>query len=213
MDYHTRQKLARIAKVLDVLTIITMAYALFALLFFFAMMLFSFEGVYRAQVNALDFGGLSLHFVEHDGLKSLMPDKKVLDVKFYYEVAMNVTRVLLLLLCGWIARKMIKPLKEEKAFTRELSKWFRTLGIIVFVSSFVLAVTENLFYEYFYEAYGVFDAISVYESYGTGNALLLYSRYENPATWVGLSMGLFMWILSILFKHGEKLQVQSDETL
>ena len=36
MEHHTRQKLARIAKVLDVLTIITMAYALFVLLFFFA---------------------------------------------------------------------------------------------------------------------------------------------------------------------------------
>ncbi len=236
MNDRTKTKLSRIAKVIDVIAKINMALLIFSLVLVLVNLLFpgTREAFYDNFATTLDFGELSFRFPTHDQYafeqegemqeftdgnsgNYLLPDKKVLDIKFYYEIFASLFTIIATISGIWIVHRMMQPLINKQPFSYELSDYFKRLALIIVIASVVLSFSHNLFYLYFYHAYELPDILSVYhETHYDGGHIsraLLLPNFEGGSLGTSLVAALFLWIASILLEHGAGLQAQSDTTL
>lgn len=212
MDYHTREKLYRSAKSLDgIATCLMLLGMVGAAMLALALLIPYFrEELYANITQRIDFGDIRYGFYD----SSLMPAKEILNTKFLRDISLVFVIFIYCFAIGFILRKMMKPIiNEEKYFSAEFSKGFKTLIILVAIAC-VIAFANDMINEYFFKAYEMTKFASVYvEPNNAFSGTRIHAQYQGSYISIGALGGGFLLLLSILFKHGEKLQVQSDETL
>ena len=168
------------------------------------------ENAYENAVQDFVFGNLRLTYYD----ESLLPDKAILDSRFIYNILGSIVSMICYVIGGWIVRNTARALNaEEISFSAELSKGFKRLGFLVLfltVFSFVL----DLCVPNYFDAYELQELLNIYHERESGSTLLFGAMYTDTTTPLGGILGaMFLFLISILFKHGEALQKQADETL
>ncbi len=102
-----------------------------------------------------------------------------------------------------ILRKIFKPMKEGAPFVGTVSTDIRKLGHVYMVGSIVLQWMENLI---LYSNEGLIKQM-VAESVASIN--ITYEVIDSSMFLVGI----LLFMLSYIFRYGEELQQQADETL
>lgn len=104
-----------------------------------------------------------------------------------------------------ILRSILRPMKEGKPFDTAVSVNLRKLGVLIFIGGVSAYVLKTGLSSLFYRAFDVGTILN--PETVTGYKMV----YSFDLMW--LIAGLLVFLLSYVFKYGEELQKQSDETL
>ena len=102
-------------------------------------------------------------------------------------------------------RKLLKPLIEERPFDGTISKSLRILSFVELIGGFVLSLLEwggQLAMTKLYDLNSLFLSDKIKEIH-----------FENEIDGSFIVYFGLIYMLSLIFKYGEELQKQSDETL
>lgn len=213
MKFFTKERLSRLAKAIDGIALFNMILVCFCLVFMLLTMIIPSrrERLYDIITTELEFSEIVINYPHYDD-NYLLPEKEILDIKYIYEISVTTAELVVYFLGSWFLRKMMKPLKEAQPFTKEFSAGFKNLAILVFVSGVIFSIASNFFDHFFFEAYEIADRLLVWEETATGGRTMMYSNFQSTSS-VSIVTSLLLWVFSILFKHGESLQKESNETL
>lgn len=211
MNNYTK-KLSTTIRVIDKITLFVIAFVIIVLLLWIISLCIpefretSLENI----IKTLDYGSVEFEFYN----EALLPDGQVLNYRLISCLCIGFFSIIAFLASCFIIRNTIKSLKkDEVSFSSQLSKGFRRLAVLVLVLSIVSFIAEICNY-YFFEAYDLQYYLSDYEKVGNGSTLLISARHNGISFPLDSILGTsFLFLISILFKHGEVLQKESDETL
>lgn len=125
--------------------------------------------------------------------------------------AVSVILLLAVMGCGVIAyglqllRNIIAPMKEGNPFSNAVSCNLRRLGWLIVIGSVVYSVISAISLHFIS---GLYDLTSLFKE-GSVEGIMVNYRY-NAAF---LIVAALLFLLSYIFRYGEELQRQSDETL
>ena len=105
-----------------------------------------------------------------------------------------------------ILRAILAPMKEEHPFDNSVSVNMKKLGILLCISSVIIGVVDSFVSHLIYRVY---DVESLLLSDKIVNVTANYSIIDVEI----LLLGVFVFLLSHVFKYGTELQQQADETL
>lgn len=118
---------------------------------------------------------------------------------------------MLALAAGWycirVLREILVPMKEGRPFVSGISRKLRKLGWTVMISGALVEIGGRLAEIFNLKAYRITEFFTnpVVESVKVGGNTTIFC-WSIPA-------GLLVLFLSFVFRYGEELQQQSDETL
>ncbi len=206
------KKLSTTIKVIDRVTLFAIAIVIFVLLLWLISLCIPElrESALDNMVNTLDYGDVEFEFYN----EALLPDGQVLNYRLISCFGIGFFSIIAFLASCFIIRNTIKSLKKDTvSFSLQLSKGFRRLAVLVLVLSIVSFIADICNY-YFFEAYDLQYYLSDYEQIGNGSTLLISAHHNGISIPLDSIVGTsFLFLISILFKHGEVLQKESDETL
>ena len=104
-----------------------------------------------------------------------------------------------------VLRKVLAPMVEGKPFDGSVSGNIKKLGIAVIVSSVVLNLVQIVSSDVAFFMYDVYDLIL------SDNISKVMVHHEFSLS--GILLGVLVIMLSYVFRYGEELQQQADETL
>lgn len=211
MNNYTK-KLSTTIKVIDKVTLFVTAIAIFVLLLWIIFLCIpelretSLDNI----IKTLDYGDVEFEFYN----EALLPDGQVLNYRLISFLCIGFFSIIAFLASCFIIRNTIKSLKkDEVSFSSQLSKGFQRLAVLVLVLSIVSFIADICNY-YFFDAYDLQYYLSDYEQIGNGSTLLISAHHNGISFPLDSIVGTsFLFLISILFKHGESLQKESDETL
>lgn len=197
-------KLCRIAKGLDVFFIIAYWICFIFAAVFLAIdivLLFANKPIAQLGLDAFtySYNGIQFHFSGEDANSFFFFENG--RAAYFIALAMSVVGFVLALLAIRIIRKILKPMKECKPFEAGVSGKFRTLGIF----AIIYGVISNL-------ASLVGQQILLNALQGVKGQEFIVSVNRNfDLSFVLVAVMLFL--CSYIFRYGEELQKQADETL
>ena len=119
--------------------------------------------------------------------------------------------VMLAMAAGWyclrVLREILVPMKEGKPFAAGISVKIRKLAVTVMVGGFLVEAGIRLSNIFVLKAYRIQELLShpAVKSVEVGGNLSIPEWY--------IPVGLMLLFLSFVFRSGEKLQREADETL
>lgn len=108
-------------------------------------------------------------------------------------------------------REIIAPMKEGGPFVEGISVKMRNFGIFVLVAGFVGSIIEWVMMFIISHSISLRDIEAMGEIIGGADSITLTYNYSIDGSFI--IFALFIFLLSYIFKYGEELQKQSDETL
>ncbi len=194
------EELIKKARFLDIILIIfeiiVFLVGIFLLAFIIAV---PFLKNFEVSVNKLDFGAISVSF-----RNILETPSKVFSAEFtmlplFCEIA---------LLCYGLMmfRKILVPLKEGHPFEGSASGRIRKLGILVIIIGIFMNVCDFVLFTC--GPLSFFDLKSVFNADVVKNVTWYYQ-----VDWKFILIAAVLFLLAHVFKYGEALQIESDETL
>lgn len=153
------------------------------------------------SISSLSMGNVTLHLSEKalaeqtigaaDILPSMLPAAVILCVVYY-----GLT----------VLRNILAPMKEGRPFDNSVADNFRRLANAVLiggVASYVVQVASGWFF------HGRYDMLESLFREGVIDHITVTYSFSLNFIWIAL----FLYLLSYIFRYGEELQRQSDETL
>ena len=193
------KKLISTAKVLDAFAGILQVMSLVAAIIFVVsiVMLSVFNVEAYAFSATIELGHFSF------GLSSF--DPQTVQQQFLWMALPAVAVLVALHLISRVIRSILKPMKEGRPFDTAVSANLRKLSWIVLIGGGVSSLAQLAAEAAMYR---LFDFSSLFLSDRITSCTL---NWEPDTTFVFLFLILFL--LSCVFRYGEELQAQSDETL
>ena len=193
------KKLISTAKVLDAFAGILQVMSLVAaIIFVVAIVMLSVFNVEAYEFSAtIELGHFSF------GLSSF--DPQTVQQQFLWMALPAVAVLVALHLISRVIRSILKPMKEGRPFDTAVSANLRKLSWIVLIGGGVSSLAQLAAEAAMYR---LFDFSSLFLSDRITSCTL---NWEPDTTFVFLFLILFL--LSCVFRYGEELQAQSDETL
>lgn len=199
MEVLGMKKLISTAKVLDAFAGILQVMSLVAaIIFVVAIVMLSVFNVEAYEFSAtIELGHFSF------GLSSF--DPQTVQQQFLWMALPAVAVLVALHLISRVIRSILKPMKEGRPFDTAVSANLRKLSWIVLIGGGVSSLAQLAAEAAMYR---LFDFSSLFLSDRITSCTL---NWEPDTTFVFLFLILFL--LSCVFRYGEELQAQSDETL
>ena len=198
----TNSKFAKTSKVIDrVLRILQGFMIAFAIVSaIFIVLSFAVGERIVQDASGINLGNLSLTISE-----SAIPDFSVLRSG----IIINLVTVIVIVSVGWyllrVIRLILKPMKEGRPFENGVSSKVKKLAWTTLIGGLIIELCRTL------------GTIAEFNAYDLGlllnpETVLKYSfNYSSDMSFVVIAGILFF--LSLVFKYGESLQQEADETL
>ena len=127
------------------------------------------------------------------------------------KAAVSVVLILAVVSCGIIAfglqllRNILTPMKEGKPFDNAVSTNLRKLGWLTVTGSIVYSIISTISLHFMSNLY---DLTTLFKD-GSVDGIMVNYHYNIAF----LIIAALLFLLSYIFRYGEELQQQSDETL
>ena len=196
------KKISKFANVLDVFFKILFwlqIAAAIVVLIFYCLMLFipnSFENL----SHTLSVGNLELTL-----LPDFSPKISELNIVFGLHIAVMLVNVAVACIAIKIIRRILNPMKEERPFDSSVSRDLRKLGWLSLVLGFVVSFGKAVAEITTFAVYNVADLFTQEKI----SSIMLNETIDISF----LVVPVVMFFMSYIFRYGEELQKQSDETL
>ncbi len=197
-------KLCKIAKGLDIFFgIVYWVCFIFAIIFLFMMIALPVVNITGSQFNwdvfTYSFNGIQLQFAGENvnGISSICNRR----VAYTVALAMSVVGFILTVLTIRIIRQILKPMIVGQPFEIGIGNKFRTLGYFAIVYGIISNIVKFI---------GQQILISALEGVEGQGVVLSVNRSMDISFFL---VAIIVFLCSYIFRYGEELQKQADETL
>ncbi len=157
-------------------------------------------GSYSAEVTGVALGNVDFTFAQPIILDHAFEAVETITVMVAAVITIVATCYIIRIL-----RNILKPMMQGTPFDGSVSKEIRKLGIAVIVAGLVTDIAESIGNTVILMRTGLLDVVI---SEKVSN-VMVSSSIDADA----ILVGILVILLSYVFRHGEELQQQADETL
>lgn len=148
---------------------------------------------------------LTLGSVTLDLADEYLPNKGMTNLFTISSIVTLVLGVITLCIGIKIVRNILKPMREGTFFSGEISKNVKNLGTFIIVAGSVWSIVPVIFESIILNMY------PVKELFAEGAVTGMTVEYHFDLTFIVVAM--VVYLLAAIFRYGEELQKQADETL
>lgn len=105
-----------------------------------------------------------------------------------------------------VLRKIMEPMKQEQPFVGTVSDNLKKLGWVIIIGSVVIGITSSIGCAMIYAEYNIYEML-------LSDKVVEVSADFSAVDLKSVLLGALVLLLSHVFRYGEELQQQADETL